>query len=546
MTGTVRAGTRTPARESVDVLVRGGSVVDGTGAEPRRADVGVVGTRVVAVGDLTATRAGRVVDATGCHVLPGLVDAHSHAGGLLAHPDVQEACLRQGITTVVLGQDGVSCAPTGRASARYAARYFAAVDGAPPAGLEGGARVADLLAALDRCGDVNAAVLVPAGVVRAEVVGLGPGPATSRQVAQMREVVDDALAAGAVGLSTGLEYVPGAFASADELAAVAAPVGERGGVYVSHLRSYATDRVEAALREAADIARRSGAAGHVSHLHGRADVVEPVLERLAAEGTPLTFDAYPYLRGSTILAMVALPPGVQAGGIDATLARLRAPSTRDELRRSWFPSHPRIATARLSFVADPAFAWAEGLSVAEAGERYGRAGRGDGGGRGDLVDLVCDLLAACDLAAGCVMENAGDRDEADLRRLLRSPGHMAGSDGILLGSRPHPRGWGTAARLLARHVRELGDWTWGEAAWHLSGHAAHRFGLAGRGMLAPGAVADVVVLDPAQVRDVATYDDPRRPAVGVRHVLVGGSVVLDDGRLTPARAGRAVRAGRDE
>ncbi len=517
-----------------DVLVRGGEVVDGTGAGPRRADVGVRGASIAAVGDLSAADADQVVDASGSLVLPGFVDAHAHADALLGDPRVQEACLRQGVTTVVVGQDGVSFAPSSADAARWASRYFAAVNGSAPAGLATGASVERFLDSLDRCGAVNAAVLVPAGLVRAEVMGLDARPATAHELRRMAALVAEGMEAGAIGLSTGLDYVPGSFADTDELATLAAPAGERGGVYVSHLRGYARDRVRDSLAEAAHVAARSGALGHASHLHGSADVLEPLLAELSERtGSPMSFDSYPYLRGSTILAMIVLPASVQAGGADATLARLADARVRGTLREA-FAANARIASIRLSYLADPGWAWAEGLGLREAAERAGA----------ELVDFCCDALIACDLAVGCVVDNGADRTEEDVRRMLRHPGHMASSDAIFLGSAPHPRGWGAFARLLARHVRELGDWTWGEAAWHLSGHAAERFRLSGRGRVAEGAVADLVVLDPLEVAARADYDDPVRPAVGVSHVLVGGAIALAHGELAHVRTGRALRVPR--
>jgi N-acyl-D-amino-acid deacylase len=233
--------------------------------------------------------------------------------------------------------------------------------------------------------------------------------------------------------------------------------------------------------------------------------------------------------------MHVLPAPVQAGGIDTTLARLGDPGVRDELRHTWLPAlGARLDTATLSFLSDPEFQWAEGMTLPQAAGAWGH---------GDVADFICAALIACDLAVGCVMDNGPERTEEDVRQLLRRPSHMASSDAIFLGRHPHPRGWGAFARLLGRHVRDLGDWTCGEAAFHLSGHAARRFGLAGRGTVAAGAAADLAVIDPAAITDVATYDDPARTAQGVRHVVVSGQVALRDGAVCGVSAGRALRPG---
>jgi N-acyl-D-amino-acid deacylase len=519
-----------------DLIIRGGQIADGTGAEPVPGDVGVTANRIAAVGDLSASDARDHLDAAGAIVFPGFIDAHSHADASLPEPHVQAAYLHQGVTTVILGQDGVSFAPGDAFAAGYAGRYFRAVNGPAPEGYRDGVTVAELLAAHDRRGAINAAYLVPAATVRAQVAGLSPGQPSADQLGRMVRIVEGALDDGAAGLSTGLDYVPGQFADATELAALCAPVASAGGVYVSHLRGYRRDRIAGAIGEAARIAADSGAAGHVSHLHGPAVLVERALDAARRDlGVSLSYDSYPYLRGNTILAMVALPAQLQAGGIDATLARLDDPGVRDELRHTWLPAvGPRVPTATLSFLGHPDFQWAEGMTVAQAAETWGR---------GDVADFICTALTACDLAVGCVVDNGPDRTEEDVRQLLRGPGHMASSDAIFLGRHPHPRGWGAFARLLGRHARDLGDWTWGQAAYHLSGHAARRFGLAGRGTVAPGHIADLAVIDPAQIADTATYDVPARPAQGVRHVVVSGDIALRDGAVRGVTAGRALRRG---
>jgi N-acyl-D-amino-acid deacylase len=251
-----------------------------------------------------------------------------------------------------------------------------------------------------------------------------------------------------------------------------------------------------------------------------------------ASGVDLTFDSYPYSRGSSIVAMVGLPAWVQAGGTEATVARLRDADVRERLRETWFAGRPDLF-ARITFawVGNPDLAWCEGRTLPEAAETSGS----------DPADFLCDLLIACDMQASCVFLQPPTNTDQDIRALLRHPAHMAGSDGVFRGRSPHPRGWGAFARLLGVHTRELGDYTWGEASLHLAGHAARRFGLEGRGILRPGMAADVVALNPITVADVATYENPRQPARGVVHVLVNGVEVLRDGRLTQSTPGRGLR-----
>ena len=255
----------------------------------------------------------------------------------------------------------------------------------------------------------------------------------------------------------------------------------------------------------------------------------------AALGFDLTFDTYPYLAGSTILGMVALPAWVQEGGIDATVERLGDPATRARLNAEWFPKgtpYP-LDTTTIAMVANPDWRWAEGRTVVEAASEAGLA----------AGDFVCEILRASGMMVGIVGYRAGERTEDDVRAILRHPGHMAGSDGIFCGGFPHPRGWGAFARYLGRHTRDLGDYTWAEAVTHLSAHAARRFRLTDRGLLRPGFAADVAVFDPVTVADRSTYAAGRTLAEGVDHVVVNGTLALEDGEPTGATPGRALRRG---
>lgn len=517
-----------------DVLLQGGWVADGTGAPAWRADIGVQGEEIAAVGALDARHARTVVDVAGRVVMPGFVDAHVHGDALAADPDVQLAALRQGVTTFVLGQDGLSFAPASTPSTgRYVHEYFRPVAGDPPPGWTDGCTVAELLGHYDGATALNVAYLVPAGTVRMDVLGAAPGRPSADQLARMTDLVATGLAEGAVGVSSGLDYLPGAYADAAELAALCRPVAEAGGVYVTHMRGYEAD-AWVGIAEARRIALDSGVATHLSHLHGPSTMLTQLIAECRSDGVDLTFDSYPYLRGSSILAMVTLPADVQSAGPAATLDRLRDPATRDRLERSWFPGiADALDRVTLSYVGAEEWTWVEGLPLVDAAER---AGQSPGG-------LVCELLVASRLAAGCVFGQPPTNTETDVRTLLRHEAHVAGSDGIYLGSRPHPRGWGTFARFLARHTRDLGDWTWGTAALHLAGHAARRFGLAGRGLLRPGCAADVAVVDPATVADRADYADPRRPAEGVSDVLVNGRFALREGQPADRSCGRALRHG---
>ena len=513
-----------------DVLLRGGWVVDGSGSPPVRSDVAISGDRIAAVGRLAAAAAAEV-DATGRYILPGFIDAHIHADAFADTDAASEAALRQGVTTLILGQDGISFAPASEATTSAVSRYFAAVNGPCPDPLAHGCTVAELLDHYDRASAVNVAYLAPAGTIRVEAMGYSDAPADPEQLAIMQAAVERALDDGAVGLSSGLEYVPGLYARSEELAALCAPVAAAGAPYVTHMRGYEAEAWRG-LAEVVDIAQRSGVATHISHLHGPANMITGILDDARNAGVDITFDSYPYLRGSTIVAMVALPKEFQRGGPDATLARLADPAERARLAREWFPAiGDTLARITLAYVGSAEWSWAEGRALTDVADDVGMP----------VGELVCELVAASDLAAGCVFAQPPTNTDADMRALMQHEAHMAGSDGIMVGSHPHPRAWGTFARFLGRHTRDLHDWTWGQAAVHLAGHPARRFGLATRGLIRAGFAADLAIVDPAAVADRADYANPRMTATGIDDVLVNGTFALRDGRLTGAHPGHGLR-----
>jgi N-acyl-D-amino-acid deacylase len=428
------------------------------------------------------------------------------------------------VTTLVLGQDGLSFAPSTAAGHAFVSRYFAAINGAHP-GLdpESPVSVAELLDTWRGSTAVNTAYLVPHGTIRFSVLG-GARPAGPDQLRAMLAAVEAGLADGAAGLSSGLEYRPAVFADADELAYLVGPVAAAGLPYVTHMRGYGA-AAPAGLAEAAAIGVAAGAAVHISHYHGPGATLVSMVDDYRNRGLDLTFDSYPYRRGCTILAMAALPRWVDGTDPDTVAAVLTEPATRERVRAGLDPGlWPRIT---LADVPHPDWRWTEGRRLLDAAEQSTL----------DPANLLLELLVATGLRVSAVIEAPPTTDAASIRALLRHEAHMGGSDGIYVGGHPHPRGWGAFARFLGRHVRELGDWTWPQAMVHLAAHPARRFGLNDRGLIRPGLAADLVVLDPARVADRAEYPDPRALAVGIDDVVVNGVPVLRDGRLTGARPG---------
>lgn len=523
------------------VLV-GGSVVDGTGAPAFDADVVVTDGRITQLappGSADAT--GRRLDVDGLTVAPGFIDMHAHSDlAVLADPG-HEAKVWQGVTLEVLGQDGLSYAPVTDETLRHLLGQLAGWNGEPD--LDYGWRtVGEYLDRIDGGAAVNAAYLVPHGTVRLAVLGTDERPPSESELGLMQALVAQGMADGAMGLSAGLTYPPGMFADDDEIVALCAPVRDAGGYYCPHHRNYGARLVEA-YADCLEIARRAGVALHLAHCHvnfpqnaGRApEVLAAIDTAVQRDGLDVSLDTYPYLAGATYLAAL-LPGWAHAGGTQATLDRLADAETRRRILHTievagsdgnhgmpvdW-------STIVVSGVGDPALSGVVGGSIADvATARGARPG-----------EVFCDLLLADRLRTGCLVR-VGNED--NVRTIMTHRAHTGGSDGILVGDRPHPRGWGTFPRYLGHYVRELGVLTLEECVAHLTSRPARRLGLPDRGVVRPGAVADLVVFDPATVAATSTYEEPCRQPAGIEHVLVGGEFTLHAGRRTDRVPGKSVR-----
>lgn len=529
----------------VDIVLAGGTVVDGTGEPRYRADVAISGSTVARIGDcadlLTDPSTTRVVDATGLIVAPGFIDMHAHSDlQILLNPD-HIAKISQGVTTEVLGQDGLSYAPVDDAVLAQVRRQIAGWNG-NPAGFDFSWRtVAQFLDRLDQGIATNAAYLVPQGTLRLLVVGPDDRPATVDEIAGMQEILGESLRAGAVGLSSGLTYTPGMYADTGELAALCEVVAAHGGYYCPHTRSYGAGAL-AAYTEMLDLARSTGCPVHLTHATmnfaenaGRAGEFLALVDAALADGCDISLDTYPYLPGCTTLVAL-LPSWAAAGGPDALLARLADPAARERIRVDVEETgsdgcHGVVVewdTIQISGVANADLADLVGSTIAEIASREGRSG----------TDVFFDLLRRDELAT-TILQHVGHED--NVRAIMQHRTHMGGSDGILVGDRPHPRAWGTFPRYLAHYSRELGLLGLEECVAHLTGRPATRLRLADRGFVREGYAADLVLFDPTTVADTATFTEPRQPAAGIPYVLVNGVLAVDRGRPTGHRAGRALR-----
>ncbi|HEX3591932.1 MAG TPA: D-aminoacylase [Pseudonocardiaceae bacterium] len=522
----------------MDTVFAGATVVDGTGAPGYVASVSVRDGRIV---EIARDRPGTGVDATGLVLAPGFVDMHAHSDLVLLTEPEHLAKVSQGVTCEVIGQDGLSYAPVDDDVPALLREQLAGWNG-DPSGFEWDWRsVGQYLDRLDRGIAVNAAYLVPQGTVRMRHVGWADRAATPDELDGMRRDVAEAMAQGAVGLSSGLTYPPGMYAGTDELVALCQVVAGLGGYYSPHHRGYGAGALDH-FAEMVDVARRSGVALHLAHATmnfpvnaGRASELLALLD--GATDCDISLDTYPYLAGATYLAAL-LPSWAAEGGPAATIARLSDVDIRERIRvdmeevgSDGCHGVPVDWSAiEINGVRRRHNEQLVGHSVARSAQRLGVP----------PIALYLDTLADEDLGTSCLM-HVGDED--NVRAIMRHRTHTGGSDGLLVGDRPHPRGWGTFPRYLGRYVRELGVLGLAECVEHLTSRPARRLGLVDRGVVREGAVADLVLFDPDTIGDNATFEQPRQAASGVHTVLVNGIAVLADGRPTGALPGRSIRRG---
>ena len=517
-------------------------IIDGLGSDPVLGDILVVGDIIKEIREPDSNvHADRCIDVAGLVLAPGFIDMHSHSDiQILSAPD-HTAKLTQGVTTEVLGQDGLSYAPVNDETLATLRTQLKGWND-DPVGFDWNWRsVGEYLDRLDGNTAVNTAYLVPHGTLRMLVMGNQARLATAEELAQMCEILRRGLDEGAVGLSAGLTYVPGMYADTEELVELCRVVAEYGGYFCPHHRNYGSN-VIAAYRECIEIAKSSGVALHLAHAHlsfevnrtRLAELIE-VFDEATSEGIDFTFDSYPYLAGMTTL-MSQLPSWAQSGSVEQQMARLSDTHERsriiDALDVSGSDGHQGLTvdwqTVRVVGVSHaPELSWIVGMNFAEAARQVGT----------EPSDFCLDVLIATYLGASCVIFMGF---ENHVQALMTHPAHTVGSDGILVGDRPHPRSWGTFTRMLQTYVREEEVLSLPVCIQHMTSAPARRLGLRDRGRIVEGARADLVVFDPATVRENGTYERPRVRSQGIIHVMVNGEFALENGEVTGVRSGRVV------
>ena len=499
----------------LSVVLEGGNVYDGLGGEPVVADVGIRGDHIVAIGDLSRRRAGKRLNVSGLAVVPGLIDVHSHGTrGIFRHP-LAENYIRQGVTLAVGGPDGSSPFPI--------AEFLARLDAEPSA--------------------INFALTVGHGTIRRTVMGNEDRDPTAEELTRMKEMVAQAMLEGAFGFSSGLKYVPGVYAKTEEVIELARVTAAHGGYYVSHMREEGLLLLES-VDETIRIGEEGGLPTQITHhkvvgapMWGASDKTLAMVDAARARGVDVTIDQYPYTASSTSLSIL-FPAWSLEGESDARLQRIRDPSQRARIKRAIIKNleedrgggDPKnVVVARCEW--DPSL---QGKSLADILRDQ---------------DRPVTIEQAAELALE-LQEKGGFSGifhamaEEDVHRIMKHPYTMIASDGGIVAPGedvPHPRNYGTFSRVLGHYARDLGVISFPEAVRKMTSLPAARIGLSDRGVLRPGAKADITVLDISSIEDTAKFGDPHHYAKGTRHVFVNGVAVLLDGEMTGARPGRALR-----
>ncbi|MFN2387487.1 MAG: amidohydrolase family protein [Thermoanaerobaculia bacterium] len=539
------AAAPAPRTAPFDLLFEGGRVVDGTGAPWFEGDVAVRGNRIAAVGKLTGAAAKRRIDARGLVVAPGFIDLLGQSEYNVLVDGRAASKVTQGITTEVTGE-GVSIAPLDARMIAEDKEYYAKYGVVPD-----WTTLAQYFAALERRGTaINLATFVGSGGVRDLVMGKENRPAGPAELRRMEGLVEQAMRDGALGVSSSLQYIPNIYASTEELIALARAAARHGGAYFTHQRSESA-RIDSSMAEAFRIAQEAGIRTQIWHLKtaykpnwGRMPEILEQIEAARARGIDVSANQYPYNRASNNLD-ACLPPWVREGGREPLLKRLADPATRERAKADlasastdWENQYLGAGGAEgvmVASVLSDSLKRYEGKTIAAIAAEEKK----------DPRDALIDIVLADRANTSCILSIM---DEKDVRAALAHPlvafctdSPAKATDGILSREGSHPRGWGSAARILGHYVRDEKVLRLEEAIRKMTSFPAASAGLEGRGLLKAGFFADITVFDPGTVRDLATFESPNRYSEGIRWVAVNGVLVLDGGQLTAKRPGRALR-----
>jgi N-acyl-D-amino-acid deacylase len=522
-----------------DVVIKNGKVFDGSGNPWIKTDLGIKDGKIAFMGDLTDASANMMIDATDMAVAPGFIDTHVHSDLLCTIPEIHKIKALQGVTTELFGQDGISVAPVSEATKPLWQKQLKGLNG--DIGDWPWNTIEEYLSFLEQSSIIgNAAYLVPHGAVRTLVIGFEGRTTTKEEMEKMRELVEEGMRQGAIGVSSGLVYPPNVFSNKEELIEICKGAAKYDGCFVVHIRNESFLSLEA-LDEVIDVARQSGVRLHVSHFKvagkRNREKFKQALEKMEAgreEGIEITFDQYPYTAGSTVFHAI-LPPWMHSGGTEEMLTRLSDPGVRNRIKdeletnthyENWVLNCGWENITVTSVTTDKN-RHVEGKNLRDIAELRGI----------DPADTALDLLI--EESAGITMVVHWGNEE-DVLFGMRHPLQIVGSDGIF-GGKPHPRLYGTYPRVLGKYVREMNALSWEQGIRQMTGAPAQMMRLKDRGLLKEGYQADIVVFDQNTISDRATYDEPLLESVGMRHVIINGSIVVQDGRYTGSTPGQIIR-----
>ncbi|HEY8399599.1 MAG TPA: D-aminoacylase [Flavihumibacter sp.] len=501
--------------QDFDLLLTNGKIINGTGNAWFYGDLGIKDGKIAAVGQLKEKSARRVVDVKGQVIAPGFIDVHGHVEGSIFKKPTADNFIYDGVTTIITGNCGSAADDLGE--------FFRQIDSAKTS--------------------INVASLAGHNTIRRLAVGLENIPITAEHQQKMDNLMDKAMRDGAVGLSTGLIYLPGIFSKTEEVVSLAKVAAKHGGIYASHIRSEG-NKVAEAIDEAIEIGRQAGLPVQISHFKvagranwGRSTETLGYIKKAREQGYDVTIDQYPYTASSTNLN-TQLPDWAQSGGLDSIRKRLADPETKariekemlEMLKRNKYPNYSHAVVARHG--ADSSY---DGKSITEINLLKGRKNKVK-----EEIKTVLDLINA-----GGAQMVYHSMNENDLRYFMAYPNNMVGADaGVSDGTgMPHPRGYGTNARILGKYVREEKIITLVEAIRRMTSLAAQKFNLPSRGLLMEGKAADIVVFDPDTVADKAEFTAPHQFSVGFSYVIVNGEITLEEGRHIGTRSGQVIRRG---
>lgn len=528
-----------------DILIKNGRIVDGFNAPSFNGDIGIKDERIIAIGSLgIGSGQTKLIDARGKVICPGFIDIHSHSDFTIMVNPKAESKVRQGVTTEVCGNCGFSGAP----------QYQQLKDRIKKICQEfeisyEWSSLKEYLKILEEIGiGVNFVPLIGQGNIRTSIVGYTDRRPTLTEVDKMKKLIAKCMEQGAYGLSTGLIYPPGCFTQTDELIEICKVVSEFGGIYVSHIRNEG-DKLLEAVKEAIDIGGMANVQKvHISHLKtagkenwDKLDSVFEEIEKTFDLGLSITCDRYPYTAGSTDLDIL-LPAWAYEGGIEKELKRLKNTNTRNKISQAILKEHHDLdywQSIMISSVKTQSNKWMEGKRISE------------------IVEAK-KILNPCDLIFSLLIEEEGKVEiilfgmsEDNLKKILKKPYTMIGSDasaradyGILAGSRPHPRAFGTFPTVLSKYVRDEKILTLESAIYKMTYQPAQLLGIKNRGRLKEGNFADVVIFNPEKIKDLATYESPLQYPTGIEYVIINGKIVIEKGNHTEVLAGKVIRKGR--